>query len=330
MIGTDAAVGAKPEVSILIPAYAAENFIDRTLSCARAQTESRVLILVSVDASGDQTGRHVTRHAEEDPRIKLYTQKQRLGWVGNVNFLLDRVATPFFFLYFHDDIIRPEYVAKLLEALMRRPDAASVHCNVGNFGGRNHVQLGSHYDGSPVERLLRFLLTPSRGAPLRSLMRSAAVKHLRHCNSSVAWMNEPFLMELMAAGPAVHVDETLYLRWDRRRGGVTDQWRKLAPETALAAHRANLEAGLHILDNASQDAAEREVLRYALALRLLKRLHRLEKCAGRPLFTTIAELHPEFAGLHPPASLGSFGPEIRKWAHRRWGDVQQNFGVRIR
>ena len=43
------------DVSILIPAYAAEAFIDRTLHFARGQTFSNCRILVSVDAAGDQT-----------------------------------------------------------------------------------------------------------------------------------------------------------------------------------------------------------------------------------------------------------------------------------
>jgi glycosyltransferase involved in cell wall biosynthesis len=115
------------DVSVCIPAYEAAAFIDRTLACARRQTHARLRILVSIDASEDATESICRRHAAGDPRIEVLAQPRRLGWSENANAVLARVRTPFCFLYFHDDIIVPDYVARLREALLQRPDAASAH-----------------------------------------------------------------------------------------------------------------------------------------------------------------------------------------------------------
>ena len=51
-------------VSVCIPAYEAEEFIDRTLRCARAQTLQDIRILVSIDVSGDDTESVCRAHAD--------------------------------------------------------------------------------------------------------------------------------------------------------------------------------------------------------------------------------------------------------------------------
>ena len=75
---------AADEVSILIPAYMAEEFIDRTMLFARGQTYRNVRILVSIDVSTDATAAIVERHVAEDDRVSVVAHDERLGWAGNV------------------------------------------------------------------------------------------------------------------------------------------------------------------------------------------------------------------------------------------------------
>lgn len=318
------------DVSILIPAYAASGFIDRTLHFARGQTHLAVCILVSVDKSDDATLARVRAHVDQDARVTLFAQEQRRGWAGNVNFLLDRVVTPFFFLYFHDDIIVPHYTEKLLGALTAAPHAVSVHCDMGHFGGSEEISIGRPYLGSAAARLMTFLLAPYRGSPLRSLMRTDAAKRLRLLDgeSGGIWANEPFLMEMLAVGPALHVAETLYLRWDQRRGGLTDAWRGLTPEAVLASYKVNLLHAIEIADRAARDDDERNALIFAHYLNLLSRVQLLEHGAGRLLFHAPEELHTRFANLAPPDSLASFGPEIAAWADARWSVARDDLHAR--
>ena len=158
-------------VAILIPAYAAESFIDQTLNFARGQTFAQTQIIVSVDHHEDDTFARVEEHAKADPRITAFRQSQRLGWAGNVNFLLDQVRTPYSFIYFHDDIIVPNYIETLLPVLKASPSAALVHCDVRYINTPHGLMPARENNRPQAERILQFMLAPDRGAPLRGIIR---------------------------------------------------------------------------------------------------------------------------------------------------------------
>ena len=71
------AVNGKPTVSVIIPAYNAQAFIEETLKSVQQQTYSNLEILVVDDGSKDCTSAIVERYAQNDQRIKLYSQKNQ-------------------------------------------------------------------------------------------------------------------------------------------------------------------------------------------------------------------------------------------------------------
>ncbi|TGR59885.1 glycosyltransferase family 2 protein, partial [Mesorhizobium sp. M2D.F.Ca.ET.223.01.1.1] len=58
-------------VAVVIPAYNAEPFIERTLASVLAQTHRNIEIIVVDDGSTDGTASIVRRLADSDGRIKL-------------------------------------------------------------------------------------------------------------------------------------------------------------------------------------------------------------------------------------------------------------------
>lgn len=300
-------------VTVLIPAYEAAGFIDRTLGLARAQTYENQRILVSVDRSADETEEICRGHAGQDDRIEVVNQPERLGWAGNVNFLLDTVRSEFCFLYFHDDRIEPTYSERLLSALRRRPDAASAHCDMGHFGeGAGKLSPGRALDGPDAVRLLDFLTAEGKPSLLRSMLRSELAADIRMPTAGGGvWANQPFLMGLVAAGPAVHVPETLYLRWNKRGGGLTDAWRSLPFEEILAGYRENAEAGLAVIDGLRATAPERELLELGLRVHLMLRLRGAEIRYGENDVTPAEALHPRLAGADAPEALAALDPALR-------------------
>jgi glycosyltransferase involved in cell wall biosynthesis len=307
---------AAPDVTICIPAWQAESFIDRTLGCARAQTHAAVRVRVSIDAGEDRTEEICREHARQDARVEIIAQPQRLGWSRNANFLLDRVDTEYFFLYFHDDLIVPEYTARLLDTLAARPDAASVHCDMGHFGGSGHVAPGLDYEGSPAQRLATYFVAPSPGAPLRSLTRTAALVGRRLPTDAVGglWANQPYLMRLLVAGPALRVPETLYLRWDKRAGGLTDTWRRLSLDEIYLGYRKNVETALGIVTEAAASRGEREALLFCLQLHTMAGVRVHERERGVSSFRRAEDIHPALtAGVVPPG-LSAWGRRVETWA----------------
>ena len=93
-----------PAVTLCIPVWQAEAFAARTIDSALGQSYPHLRVLLSVDLSTDRSV-DVCRSFADDPRVEVAEQRRRLGWVGNVNFLLDNVSTPYYSVLFHDDWI---------------------------------------------------------------------------------------------------------------------------------------------------------------------------------------------------------------------------------
>jgi len=320
-------------VTICIPAWRAEEFIERTLNCALAQTHAKLRILVSVDHCEDATVPICEKFARADSRIEVFPQKERLGWAGNVNFLLERIQSPFFFLYFHDDIVLPPYTERLLKVLRKRPDAISAHCDMGHFGASDRVSIGCTYAGSAARRLATFLVAPERGSPLRSLTRSDILGGgLRMPTAAVGgfWANEPYLMRLLAGGPALRVPEVLYLRWDQRKDSLTEGWKTLSPAQVVSGFRANITAALAIIAGAVSPA-ERVVLVFCLYVHIMLRVRDFEHRVGISAIGSAEDLHPAFANQSIPAALADFGPDIKHWTmqnYRRLVRLEERAAVR--
>lgn len=308
------------EVSILIPAYQAADFIDRTLFLARGQTHQNLKILVSIDVSSDDTVSRVARHVADDPRVRLLRQDQRLGWVGNINYLLERVDSPYFFIYFHDDIILPQYTQVLLDSLLENSSCTSVHCDMGHFGTQKKDSPGRPMQQPTVHRLLDFMLHPLRSSPLRSMIRSDGGSHLRLPSGTVhgLWANEPFLLDLFAAGAAAHVEETLYYRWDQREGGLTEGWRSLPTEDIVKGWRSVVDQCILVFRRVTTEAREMEQLIFALYLKMYWNISQFKDGDGRRVFQHAGDFHPVFANLDNIPDYSGFGETLADWVTTRW------------
>ena len=306
------------EVTVCIPAWQAEPFIDRTLRCAREQTHRLLRIVVSVDLSDDATVDICRRHAQEDRRIEVLVQNERIGWTRNANLLLDRVQSEFFQLYFHDDILEPQCIERLLARLQEREDAAAAYCDVGHFGERNDVLAGPDYEGSRAERLSLFFLSMQRGAPLRCLTRQSVVgTALRFPTDAPDGFlaNEPYLAELIAAGPVLRVPEVLYRRWVLREGGLTHGWRSLTRPQVVAGLLGTTESLLRVVEAGAANADERALLGFALTAFMMNRLSARHGGTDEPPIEP-DEIGLALAPLQLSRGLSRFSPEVRKRVKR--------------
>ena len=291
---------AIPDVTICIPAWKAEPFIDRTLRCARAQTHAGVRILVSVDQCDDRTAAICREHAGQDPRLAVIAQAHRLGWSENANYLLDRVETDFFFLYFHDDVIEPTYTEKLRQALLDNPQAASAHCDLEFFGLRRAVDLGNTFAGPPDRRIINYLVRLVKGTQLRSLTRTELVaKGLRFpaIGEEGFWRCPPYSVRLVGEGEAMRVPELLYRCW-LREGSLTKTWRPQEMSQLVDGLRECARVCESLIEELVEDADAQHVARWCLYLSLMTYLRKAERPISeneRPV--DAAAISPSFAAF---------------------------------
>lgn len=102
-----------PSVSIGMPVYNGERFIDEAIRSILAQTFGDFELLISDNASSDATAAICARYARQDPRIRYVRQASNLGAMGNFQYLLDHARGRYFMWAACDDFWDPEWVERL-------------------------------------------------------------------------------------------------------------------------------------------------------------------------------------------------------------------------
>jgi hypothetical protein len=107
-------------VTIGIPTYNRSAFAVRAVRSALGQTYKDVEVVVSDNASADDT---VQRLKEvHDPRLVLLEQPQNVGMVGNFNVCLRAATGEFFLLLSDDDILEPTAIERLYAPFRAPPN----------------------------------------------------------------------------------------------------------------------------------------------------------------------------------------------------------------
>jgi len=114
---------SQPKVVALMPAYNAQTFILPVLESWAVQTYPNLDVMISDDSSKDSTVKICKDFCARHSNFRLICQRQNLGYVGNVNSLLNMADGDYYVLAFHDDKPKPTYVERLVEALECNPRA---------------------------------------------------------------------------------------------------------------------------------------------------------------------------------------------------------------
>jgi len=150
------------ELTIGLPVYNGEAYLERALGALLGQTYGDFHLLVSDNASTDATPAILERYARADRRIEIVRQPTNIGGARNFEFLLARASSEYFMWAAHDDLFAPTAVERCLEVLRDDPTAAICCADVALV----------HDDGEPV-RLVSNLDTAGldRDARINALLR---------------------------------------------------------------------------------------------------------------------------------------------------------------
>jgi glycosyltransferase involved in cell wall biosynthesis len=223
-----------PRITVGLPVYRGADLIPKCLDCLQRQTFREFEVIISVDG-GDLETAAACGPFLMDPRFRMVVQPERLGWVGNFNWLLQQDLQEFFCYRQHDDTTAPEFFEVLLQVADMEPNAAAVYCDCQHSGGRYDIERVPSIEGEPLHRIVRYLA--SSGAPLRGLIRRAAIRQaglvrsdeLRGTASVFVW-----LAKLLRWGNFRRVARPLYYRLDHLRS-ITSSLRSVPDDRKRAA-----------------------------------------------------------------------------------------------
>ena len=199
------------KVTLCVPVWNGEAFVEETLESARTQTLTDISILVSVDSSDDRSAEICSAFAARDPRFEVVVQPARLGWVGNVNWLLRHVQSEYASILPHDDLIMPSYLERLIEELENRPEAILAFCDLRTFGEEERLRIGPAATGDLFTRIVDFLYANTAAEAWRGVFRAKVLKqgcYLEEVNGAAA--DQVWLFRLAIEGSLVRVPQVLY------------------------------------------------------------------------------------------------------------------------
>ncbi|MFM7322267.1 MAG: glycosyltransferase [Armatimonadota bacterium] len=222
----------RPLVAVLMGTYNGEAFVERALDALRAQDYPNLRIVVRDDGSTDGTASLCAKAALAEPRIDFRSNAANMGWLETYRNLVLESDAPFVAFAFHDDVIEPTYVSRLVERLEENPRAVVSYSDMRMYYPGNEtivrhtVQSGVR---SGMRRAWNVLLhrndwwVPFRGVVRADAARLCASELVPSAAGDVScdWY---WMLLLASLGEMERVPEVLYTK-HLRKAGVTLTWR---------------------------------------------------------------------------------------------------------
>ena len=153
-----------PLVSIGIPVYNSELTLAATIESALAQDYVNMEILISDNASTDNSAEICRKYQRYDSRITLYEQTENIGALRNFIFLLENAKGEYFKWLATDDIISNNSIScsvTNLQEFQRNIACSTPH--LFDFEAKLSIEpVTFRLDGSEFSRINSFFRSPGR------------------------------------------------------------------------------------------------------------------------------------------------------------------------
>ena len=114
-----------PLISVIMPAYNAENFVDQALNSVISQTYKNIEILIVDDGSQDRTAEIINHIAQSDHRIILLQQANQ-GVAAARNLAIQKSSGEYIAFIDADDLWYPQKLEKQLQCLLEAGPAVGL------------------------------------------------------------------------------------------------------------------------------------------------------------------------------------------------------------
>lgn len=202
-------------VSVCIPTYNQAPYLSETVQSILNQSRQVHEIIISDDASSDDTPALCAELRRRIPHLRYHRQPVNLGIAGNTDFVLRQAGGDLVVRVDSDDRLLPEYVARLAAALEAAPSAGYAHgavWEIDHLGKRRHVRRLFRPAGiQPADEALRAALSGYRVAANILMFRRIALVAMNYTTGRPDYVEDYHLSVALAkAGWAnVYCEETL-------------------------------------------------------------------------------------------------------------------------
>lgn len=148
-----------PKVTIAIPTYNRVAFLRQALDSALAQIYPNIEVVVSNNASTDDTVKLLASYGDE--RLKVIHQASNIGMMGNWDACLAAAAGDFFLLLSDDDVLETHAISELIAGFCNEKPSdihASTSCSINE-------EIGMVWCAAGIINENNIVLRNSRKAP---------------------------------------------------------------------------------------------------------------------------------------------------------------------
>jgi glycosyltransferase involved in cell wall biosynthesis len=228
------ALAAAPTVGIGMPVYNGERFLAEAIESVLRQSFTDFELIISDNASTDRTGDICQSYAATDPRIRYFRNEVNQGALPNFNRVFELARGRYFKWAAHDDVLRPDFLNRCVEALEAAPDAAVCQTAIDyidesgeSLGVHSHHVAGSESEDSAT-RFAALALRPHDCYAQMGLLRRSLVEQALPM-AGFHGADRALLARIALAGRYVAVPEALLQvrdhpgRYSRAQKSVRDR-----------------------------------------------------------------------------------------------------------
>jgi len=226
-----------PDVTIGLPVYNGESYLRQALDSLLAQDYPDFKLIISDNASTDSTSAICQEYAAKDRRIEYHRNERNIGALENFKQVFRMSDSKYFMWAAHDDLWRPSYIRKCVEALEQNPDAVLAYSDI-LFIDENGEPLDMPYSFGAggcglAGRVAAMAASKGRHIgwyEIYGVIRSDALRQTS-LPRNVFGPDVVLMMELCLLGSFLRVPERLFL-YRMVRKTPKEQLDQLAPENA--------------------------------------------------------------------------------------------------
>ena len=143
--------GDKPYVSVGLPVFNGEDYLEEALDSILAQTYSDFELIISDNASTDRTEEICRAYTVRDKRIRYFRNETNLGAAKNFNRVFELSSGEYFKWASYDDVLGPEFLSRCITVLDQDSSIVLCHAKTGRIN--EHSALVGVYEEYQYLRL---------------------------------------------------------------------------------------------------------------------------------------------------------------------------------
>jgi glycosyltransferase involved in cell wall biosynthesis len=210
-------------VSIGLPVYNGENYVREAIESILSQTFEDFELIISDNASTDQTEEICRSYAIQDERIRYFRNQENLGASSNYKRVFDLASGEFFKWAAHDDLCLPGFVSRCVEVLDHDPTV--VLCYARTITIDSAGKFAKKWDARPEfgsevpHRRFREVFVPTETFPIWGLIRTNILRKTPLLGNYPEH-DLPLLTELSLYGRFYEIPEFLFLSREHKQRSV--------------------------------------------------------------------------------------------------------------